>query len=681
MAVAKVSGFGSADELAINTIRFLAIDAVEKANSGHPGMPMGDAPMAYVLWRHFLRHNPGNPAWHNRDRFVLSAGHGSMLLYSLLHLTGYNLPLDELKGFRQWGSHTPGHPEYDLEIGIETTTGPLGQGFATGVGMAMAEKYLAERYNRPGYDIFDYHIYSIVSDGDLMEGVTNEAASLAGHLGLGKLIYLYSDNKITIEGGTELSFTEDVGKRFEALKWHVQKAGGNDLEGIARAIEAAKAEKGRPSIIIARTNIGFGSGKQDSNEAHGAPLGKDEVRATKEKLGWPLTPDFFIPDEVKKGMDARKKGESLEKEWTGLVERYGREYPEEAAELKGLLDREGRQCSDWASALPSFAPKDGPMATRSASGKVLNAIAGKTPFLLGGSADLAPSTNTHLKGFTDFMPGSSGRNIHFGVREHAMGSILNGMALSRILVPYGATFLIFSDYMKPAIRLSAIMGLQTIFVLTHDSIGLGEDGPTHQPIEQLSNLRSIPGLTVIRPSDAAEVAVAWKEALTRQNPTALILTRQNLPVIDRSRFSPAEGLSKGAYVLADPSEGEPEIILMATGSEVHLALESFEELNRRGVRARVVAMPSWELFEAQDEGYRASVLPPHIKARVSIEAGSTAGWHRYVGLDGEAVGIDRFGASAPYKTLFEKFGFTSKDVTAKALSLLNKGKGLYLDRI
>ncbi len=679
MAETKVSNFGSADELAINTIRFLAIDAVEKANSGHPGMPMGDAPMAYVLWKHFLRHNPKNPAWHNRDRFVLSAGHGSMLLYSLLHLSGYNLPLDELKGFRQWGSHTPGHPEYDLKIGIETTTGPLGQGFATGVGMAMAERYLAERYNRPGHDIFDYHIYSIVSDGDLMEGVTNEAASLAGHLGLGKLIYLYSDNKITIEGGTELSFTEDVGKRFEALKWHVQKAGGNDLGGIAKAIEAAKEEKGRPSIIIARTNIGFGSGKQDSCEAHGAPLGKDEVRATKERLGWPLTPDFFIPDDVKKGMDARKKGETLEKEWMGLVERYGREYPIEAAELKGLLD--GRQCSDWTSALPSFAPKDGPMATRSASGKVLNAIAARTPFLLGGSADLAPSTNTHLKGFPDFMPGSSGRNIHFGVREHAMGSILNGIALSGILVPYGATFLIFSDYMKPAIRLSAIMGLQTILVLTHDSIGLGEDGPTHQPIEQLSNLRSIPGLTVIRPSDAAEVSVAWKEALTRQGPTALILTRQNLPIIDRGRFSPAEGLSKGAYVLADPSEGEPEIILMSTGSEVHLALESFEELSKRGVRARVVAMPSWELFEAQNEDYRASVLPPHIKARVSIEAGSVVGWHRYVGLDGEAIGMNRFGASAPYKTLFEKFGFTSKDVTAKALSLLNKGKGLYLDRI
>ncbi|MDO8426625.1 MAG: transketolase [Deltaproteobacteria bacterium] len=681
-AAAKESGFGRVDELAINTIRFLAIDAVEKANSGHPGMPMGDAPMAYVLWRRFLKHSPSSPAWHNRDRFVLSAGHGSMLLYSLLHLTGYGLSLDELKNFRQWGSHTPGHPEYDLKTGIETTTGPLGQGFATGVGMAMAEKYLAERYNRPGHDIFDYNIYSIVSDGDLMEGVTNEAASIAGHLGLGKIVCLYSDNKITIEGPTELSFTEDVGKRFEALKWHVQKVGGNDLEGIAKAISAAKEDKQRPSIIIARTNIGFGSpGKQDSSEAHGAPLGKEEVRATKERLGWPLEPEFFIPEDVLKELrGAVKTGEALERQWKGLIEKYAKDYPDEAAELKNLL--EGRKGSDWASDLPSFTPKDGPLATRSASGKVLNAIAKKTPFLLGGSADLAPSTNTILKGYPNFMPGSSGRNIHFGVREHAMGSILNGMALSRILVPYGATFLIFSDYMKPAIRLSAIMGLHTVFVFTHDSIGLGEDGPTHQPIEQLSSLRSIPNLLVIRPSDAAEAAVAWREALTHESgPIALILTRQNLPVIDRGRFAPAENLSKGAYVLADPLEGDPEIMLLATGSEVHLALESYEELSKRGIRARVVSMPSWELFERQGEEYKASVLPPHIKARLSIEAGSTMGWHRYVGLDGEAVGIHRFGASAPYKTLFEKFGFTSKEITAKALALINRDKGLYLDRI
>lgn len=680
--VKALNNFGELDALSINTIRFLAVDGVEAANSGHPGMPMGDAPMAYVLWTRFLRHNPLNPTWAGRDRFILSAGHGSMLLYSLLHLTGYNLTLEELKKFRQWGSHTPGHPECDPNIGVETTTGPLGQGFATGVGMAMAEKYLADRYNRPGCPIFDYYIYAITSDGDMMEGVTNEAASIAGHLGLGKIIYLYSDNKITIEGSTELSFTEDVAGRFEGLNWHVQKVGGNDLPSIAAAIQAAKEETTRPSLIIARTNIGFGSpGKQDTAEVHGAPLGHDEVKATKERLGWPLEPSFHIPEEVLKSMrQAAKKGQELQKNWESMLKDYESKHPELAAELKGLLA--GKKDDSWIKDLPAFTEKDGPVATRSASGKVLNAIAKKTPFLVGGSADLAPSTNTVLKGMGNFLPGRIGRNIHFGVREHAMGAILNGMALTRMVVPYGATFLIFSDYMRPPMRLAALMGLPAIYVFTHDSIGLGEDGPTHQPIEQLAGLRAIPHMTVVRPADATEVAEAWKLALLHEKgPVALVFTRQNLPVIDRTRFAPASNLSRGAYVLADPTEGKPEIILLATGSEVHLAIAAYEELSKRGVMARVVSMPSWEVFEAQGEDYKSSVLPPDVRLRVSIEAGSPFGWHRYVGPEGEVIGIDRFGASAPYKTLYEKFGLTVENITKRALGLVNKKKGLFLDRI
>lgn len=678
----KKHAFGNLDDLSINTIRFLAIDAVEKANSGHPGMPMGDAPMAHVLWTRFLRHNPKNPEWQGRDRFVLSAGHGSMLLYSLLHLTGYNMPLEELKNFRQWGSHTPGHPEYDIERGIETTTGPLGQGFATGVGMAMAERYLADRYNRDGFPLFDYNIYAITSDGDMMEGVTNEAASIAGHLGLGNIIYLYSDNKITIEGDTDISFTEDVGKRFEALKWHVQKVDGNNLEEIANALEAAKKETKRPSLIVARTIIGFGSpGKANSHDVHGAPLGHEEVKKTKENLKWPLEPAFHVPGEVSKEYGkAVQEGEALEKEWLELFEGYAQKYPDMAAELKGLL--EGRKGSEWEKDVPVFTEKDGQMATRSASGKVLNAIAKNTPFLIGGSADLAPSTNTFLKGFGEFLSDSVGRNLHFGVREHAMGSILNGIALSNMVVPYGATFLIFSDYMKPAIRLSSLMGLHTIYVFTHDSIGLGEDGPTHQPIEQLVGLRAIPHMTVIRPADATETAVAWKEALRHEKgPVALVLTRQNVPVLDRAKYAPAELASRGAYVLADPKDGEPEVIIMATGSEVHIALQAYESLSGRGINARVVSMPSWELFEKQDDEYRASVLPPHIRARVSIEAASPIGWHRYVGSEGEVIGINRFGASAPYKTIYEKLGLTAENVVSKAMALLNREKGLFLDRL
>lgn len=674
--------FGPLDVLSINTIRFLAVDAVEKAASGHPGMPMGDAPMAYALWKCFLNHNPKNPLWPGRDRFVLSAGHGSMLLYSLLHLSGYDLPLEELKNFRQWGSHTPGHPEYDPKRGIETTTGPLGQGFANGVGMAMAQRYLSSRYDKPGFPLFDYNIYAITSDGDMMEGVSGEAASLAGHLGLGSIVYLYSDNRITIEGSTDLAFSEDVGARFEAYGWHVQKVDGNDLKAITKALGKAKDETRMPSLIIARTNIGFGSpGKQDTSEAHGAPLGKDEVVKAKERLKWPLTPEFHIPPEVLTHMrKALERGEELEAGWNRLFKDYGNKYPELAAEIKGLL--KGNPPDGWIKDLPSFEPKDGPMATRSASGKVLNAIAAKTPYLIGGSADLAPSTNTILKGFGSFSKEEPGRNLHFGVREHAMGAILNGIAESGLIVPYGATFLIFSDYMKPSIRLAALMKLHVVYVFTHDSIGLGEDGPTHQPVEQLPGLRAIPGLTVIRPSDSSEVSIAWKYALTTKNgPTALVLTRQNVPVIDRGTYAPAEGLLKGAYVLAGEEEGSPDVILLSTGSEVHLALGAYEELKKRDIRARVVNMPSWEIFEAQDESYKREVLPPDATVRVAIEAASPLGWHRYTGPDGAVMALERFGASAPYKTLSEKFGFTVENVTERAIALINRKKGLFLDRL
>jgi len=669
------------DEMSINTIRFLAIDGVEAANSGHPGMPMGDAPMAYALWKKFLRHDPTDPKWLNRDRFILSAGHGSMLLYSLLHLTGYGLPLDELKKFRQWGSHTPGHPERDPEIGIETTTGPLGQGFANGVGMAMAQRYLAHRYNRPGFPLFDYHVYAICSDGDLMEGVSNEAASMAGHLKLGNIVYLYSDNKITIEGKTDIAFSEDVGMRFEALGWHVQKVGGNDTAGIAKAIEAAKAETSRPSLIMARTIIGFGSpGKQDTVEVHGAPLGKDEVKATKEALGWPLEPAFFVPEEVKAHMSAVSNGKAAHRDWLDMVKRYSKEYAEEGRELHAII--EGKRSGEWEKALPSFTEKDGNIATRSASGRVLNAISKDTPFLIGGSADLAPSTNTIMKGMGHFLSDCTGRNLHFGVREHAMGSVMNGMALTAGLVPYGATFLIFSDYMKPPIRLAALMKLQTVYVFTHDSIGLGEDGPTHQPIEQLAALRSIPNLTVIRPADANETAEAWRAALKKETgPTALILTRQTLPLIDRTKCAPAEGVQKGGYTLLDAPDKKPEVILIATGSEVSLALGAHEALARRGVAARVVNMPSWELFEAQPFAYRSEVLPREVTVRLAIEAASPLGWHKYTGPDGDVIGIETFGASAPHKTLFEKYGFTVENVVSRAIALLDRKKGLFLDRI
>jgi len=659
------------DELCINTIRMLSADAVQKANSGHPGMPMGDAAMAYVLWTKFLKHNPKDPAWHNRDRFVLSAGHGSMLLYSLLHLTGHKISLDDIKNFRQWESPTPGHPEYCLECGIETTTGPLGQGFATGVGMAMAEKYLSETFNKPGFPVVDYNIYGIVSDGDLMEGISSEAASLAGHLKLGKIVYLYSDNKITIEGTTDISFTEDVFKRFEAYDWHVQRVEGDDLKGIEKAIANAKKEKNKPSLIIVRTHIGCCSpNKQDTSDVHGSPLGEEELRLTKERIGWPDR-KFFIPKEATDHMrKAVLSGKNLETAWKALFSKYSKKYPA-LAEKWGAISG-GKLPEGWEELLPVFTPADGSIATRSASGKVLNAIADRLPNLIGGSADLAPSNNTHLKKYPDFGAVKGGRNIHFGVREHAMGAALNGMALSRMLVPYGGTFLVFSDYMRPAIRLAALMGTHVIYVFTHDSIGLGEDGPTHQPVGHLTSLRAMPNLNVIRPADANETAEAWRAALKDSGrPHALILSRQNLPVIDRKKHASAEGLAKGGYILSD-SKGTPDLILLSSGAEVHLVLAAAEIMRKSGTKVRVVNMACFELFESQPAAYKNRVLPPAVEKRIAVEAGSTLGWYKYVGLKGDVIGIDRFGASAPAKVLFEKFGLSVDNIVNRSKALSKK---------
>ena len=662
------------DQLCINTIRTLAMDAVQKARSGHPGLPMGAAAMAYVLWTRFLKHNPANPAWPDRDRFVLSAGHGSMLLYSLLHLTGYDLPLAELQNFRQWGSKTPGHPEHGLTPGVETTTGPLGQGFANGVGRAIAERFLAARFNRPGHTIVDHYTYAIVSDGDLMEGVAAEAASLAGHLKLGKLIYLYDDNRISIEGSTDLAFTEDRALRFQAYGWHVQQVDGNDLEAVAEAIRAAQAETERPSLIIARTIIGYGSPhKQGTAEAHGEPLGEDEVRATKEALGWPPEPAFYIPDEALAHFrQALARGQEWEADWQRRFAAYAQAYPDLAAEWQRLM--RGELPPDWDADMPTFPPDAKGMATRVASGTVINALAPRLTNLIGGSADLAPSTRTLMKGTGDFAAGHYGnRNLRFGVREHAMGAILNGMALHGGVIPFGATFLVFSDYMRPAIRLAAMMELPVIYVFTHDSIGLGEDGPTHQPVEHLAALRAIPNLTVIRPADANETVVAWRVALEhRSGPVALALTRQNVPVFDRTRYAPAEGLRRGAYIMAEAEGGKPDLILIATGSEVQLALAAREELAKRGIAARVVNMPSWELFDRQSAEYRESVLPPEVTARLAVEAGVSQGWHRYVGPAGEVISLERFGASAPYQVAMRNLGFSVENVVARALALLEK---------
>ena len=662
------------DQLCINTIRCLAMDAVQKANSGHPGMPMGAAPMAYVLWTRFLRHNPRHARWTNRDRFILSAGHGSMLLYSLLHLTGYDLALDELKQFRQWGSKTPGHPENLLAEGIEMTTGPLGQGFGTGVGMAMAQKYLASLFNRPGHELVDYHIYGIVSDGDLMEGVASEAASLAGHLGLDNLTYLYDDNHISIEGSTDLAFTEDVPKRFEAYGWFVQRlADGNDVEAIGGAIRAAQAHKGQPALICVRTHIAYGAPHaQDTAEAHGAPLGEEEVKLTKLAYGWPLEPKFHIPEEALAHFRAAiERGARAEAEWQVRWVAYQQAFPELAAEWECFV--RGELPEGWTAKIPSFKASDGPMATRQASGKILNAIAPSLPLLIGGSADLAPSTNTYLKGLGDFTKSNyAARNLHFGVREHAMGAILNGMALSG-LIPYGGTFMIFSDYARPSIRIAALMEAHSIFVFTHDSIFLGEDGPTHQPIEHLPALRAILNLMLIRPADANETAVAWRVAIERRGgPVALALTRQVLPVIDRSKYASAEELARGGYVLADAPAKVLEIILIASGSEVTVALEAFEKLTAEGIAARVVSLPSWDIFEKQPQAYRDEVLPPEVTRRLAIEAAAPLGWDRYVGPNGAVIGMTRYGASAPYKVLAEKFGFTAANVIQRAKELLGR---------
>ena len=659
------------DQRCINSIRFLAADAVQKANSGHPGLPMGAAPMAYVLWTRFLKHNPRNAHFPDRDRFILSAGHGSMLLYALLHLTGYEMPLEELKQFRQWGSKTPGHPEHFLTDGVETTTGPLGQGFANGVGMAIAERFLAAKFNRPGHEVVDHYTYAIVSDGDLMEGVTHEAASLAGHLGLGRLVYLYDDNKISIDGSTDLSFTEDVARRFEAYNWHIQRVSdGNDLDAIDAAIQAAREERDHPSIILVRTKIGYGSpNKAGTAAAHGEPLGEDEVRLAKQALGWPEDRTFYVPDEAYEHFRAAvAAGADAESAWNERMDAYADAHPELAAQYRAWLS--GELPEGWEDAVPTF-EAGSKMATRASSGKVLGALAPRVGFLIGGSADLTPSNKTDVKGREDFQRDNyGGEYFRFGVREHGMASACNGIAVHGGLHPYCGTFLIFSDYMRPAVRLSALGSIPVTYVFTHDSIGLGEDGPTHQPIEHLMALRAIPNLVVLRPADANETAEAWKAAMKRRRgPVALALTRQNLPTLDRTTYAPADGLHRGAYVLSD-SDGTPDIILIGTGSELHIALEAAQTLRGEGASVRVVSMPSWELFEEQSDDYRQSVLPPSVTRRVAVEAGITQGWERYVGLAGRIVGIDRFGASAPAEILFERFGFTAEHVAGVARELL-----------
>ncbi len=664
------------DQLCVNTIRTLSIDGVQKANSGHPGMPMGMADGAYILWTQFLRHNPSNPDWPNRDRFILSAGHGSMLLYSLLHLTGYDLPLEQLKQFRQWNSLTPGHPEHGLTPGVETTTGPLGQGFANGVGMAIAEAFLAATFNRPGYEIVNHYTYAIVSDGELMEGVTHEAASLAGHMKLGKIIYLYDDNHISIDGSTELSFTEDRMKRFDAYHWHTQEIDGHDREALATTIKTAQSVTDKPSIIACRTIIGYGSpNKAGTAHVHGSPLGSAEVRLTKQALGFDPDKDFFIPDEaLTKFRQAMTEGSQREQEWKSLLESYTKEYPTEAARLRQFLS--GELPKGWEKSLPVFPTDAKGMGSRIASGKTLNAIAPVLTNLIGGSADLAPSNNTYLDGYPVFANDTfAGRNFHFGVREHGMSSILNGMALHGGVIPYGATFFTFADYSRPAIRLAALSHIPTIFVFTHDSIGLGEDGPTHQPVEHLASLRAIPGLTVIRPADANETVQAWKVALERRDgPVALILSRQNLPTYNREEMGPAFGVAKGAYVLLDTDKVYPDVILIATGSEVQLAVEAHAKLTEQGIAVRVVSMPSWELFKMQNEIYRDMVLPPSVTARVAIEAAVSMGWGQWLGAHGSFIGMERFGASAPYQTIYEQLGFTVENVVLRALAVIDKSK-------
>ena len=665
------------DQLCVNTIRALSIDAVQRAESGHPGLPLGAAPMAYVVWTRFMRHNPRNPRWQGRDRFLLSAGHGSMLLYSLLHLTGYDLPLEELKNFRQWDSKTPGHPENILTPGVEITTGPLGQGFANGVGMAMGAAHLAAKFNREGFPLVDNYVYAIVSDGDLMEGVASEAASLAGHLKLGKLIYLYDDNRVTIEGFTSLAFSEDVPKRFESYGWHTSTVeDGNDLDALEKAIGEAQGVTDRPSLISVKTVIGFGMPTAGTRKAHSDAPGADAVKETKRALGWPEEQDFFIPGEaLAEFRRCVERGEGQEREWNALVEKYASQFSEQGDAWRVTMS--GDLPEDWESHLPAFADAK-PMATRQASGEVINALAPHLPTLVGGSADLGPSTNTDIKGGGSFQFESyEGRTIHFGVREHGMGAALTGMSLNGGLIPYGATFMCFSDYMKPAIRLAALSHVQVVYVFTHDSVGLGEDGPTHQPIEQLAGLRAIPNLYSIRPADVHEVREAWRLAILRRHaPTALILTRQKVALIDRAgAYASAEGTRRGAYVLADATDAggkavTPKLILLSTGSEVGLCLEARETLQSEGIPVRVVSMPCWELFAEQERDYRESVIPPTIGARLGVEAGASLGWHRWVGDSGDLLCLDRFGASAPGATALKELGFNVENVVARARALV-----------
>jgi len=666
------------DQLCINTIRTLSLDAVQRAESGHPGLPLGAAPMAYVLWTRFLRHNPRNPKWQNRDRFLLSAGHGSMLVYSLLHLTGYDLPLEELKKFRQWGSKTAGHPENVLTPGVEITTGPLGQGFANGVGMAMGAAHLAAKFNREGLPVIDHHVYAIVSDGDLMEGVASEAASLAGHLKLGKLIYLYDDNRVTIEGFTSLAFTEDVPKRFESYGWHTSTVeDGNDLEAIERAIREAQAETTRPSLISVKTVIGYGMPAAGTRKAHSDAPGAEAVKETKRALQWPEDEEFYLPEAALKHFrTAVERGAQAEKEWDALVARYAEAHAEQGRAWRDLMT--GDLPAGWEDKLPSFADAK-PMATRVASGEVINALAGVLPALIGGSADLGVSNNTDIKEGGSFQPASyDGRILHFGVREHAMGATMTGISLNGGLIPYGGTFLTFSDYMKPAIRLAALSEVQVIYVFTHDSVGLGEDGPTHQPVEHLAGLRAIPHLYVIRPADPHETCEAWRIAIERRHaPTALILTRQKVPVLDQKLYNSATGARRGAYILAEATDAEgreatPQLIIIATGSEVALALEAREELQAGGARVRVVSMPCCELFDAQEASYREEVLPSNVTARLAVEAGASLGWARYVGLAGDCVCLDRFGASAPGDVALRNLGFNVENVATRARALLGK---------
>jgi len=672
----------------IDTIRILSADAVQNANAGHPGMPMGAAAMAYTLWTRFLRHNPRNPRWFDRDRFILSAGHGSMLLYSLLFLTGYDLSLDEIKRFRKWNSKTPGHPELHETPGVEVTTGPLGQGFANGVGFAIAEAWLAARFNRPGHKLIDHYTYAICGDGDLMEGVTQEAASLAGHLQLGKLIYLYDQNHISLAGATEIDFTEDVARRFEADGWHTRAVpDGNDTEDVAKAIEEAQAEDQKPSLILVRTHIGYGSPhKQDNFSSHGSPLGEEELKATKAALGWPTTDKFYLPqDAVDYFRQAVADGAQEEDAWKKKFDAYRREFPKEAAEFELLVS--GALPGNWSADLPQWKPGDKPIATRVAGGAALNALAKHIPNIIGGSADLNPSTETSLKNWGDFQnpeaygPGTlgavggvwsyAGRNIAFGVREHAMGAAVNGMAAHGGVLPFSATFFTFSDYMKPAIRLGALSRLKAIYVFTHDSVGLGEDGPTHQPVEHLAALRAVPGLTVIRPADPNETSEAWAVAVQRDGPTVLVLTRQTVPHLDRSTAK-EPGVARGAYILADADGGAPDVILIGTGSEVQLCVEARKKLEEYAVKARVVSMPSWDLFAAQNESYREGVLPKRIKARVTVEAGSPLGWHRWAGDEGAVIGVERFGASAPGEEVLRHLGFTPEHVASAALRVLGR---------